>query len=82
MVQVQVAMRTRLTKQSNLPSNIARIANEHWKVARNHNPRVGGSSPSSGIGLFAGIAYVYRELLGSWPVAVDRSEPPLPLRFD
>ena len=41
----------RLTKQSNLPSKIARIARKHWGIGRNHNPRVGGSSPSSGIRL-------------------------------
>jgi hypothetical protein len=40
---------SRLTKQSNLPSNIAQIARKCWKGGRNHNPRVGGSSPSSGI---------------------------------
>jgi len=35
-----------LTKQSNLPSNIAGIARKRWIGGRNRNPRVGGSSPS------------------------------------
>jgi hypothetical protein len=37
------------TKQSNEQSNKARIARNYGEASRNHNPRVGGSSPSSGI---------------------------------
>jgi len=42
---------------------------------RNHNPRVGGSSPSSGIGVFAGIHPVSRGFRGLCAAHVDRYEP-------
>ena len=50
-------------KQSNLPSNKARIARRRWKGGRNHNPRVGGSSPSSGIAICRGFVWI---LAGRW----------------
>ena len=42
-------VRVGLTKQSNFPSKNGRIARKHCGRTGNHNPRVGGSSPSSGI---------------------------------
>jgi hypothetical protein len=51
-----------LTFLSNLLSKNARIARKHWGSLWNHNPRVGGSSPSSGIVVFAGTSVDCRNL--------------------
>jgi hypothetical protein len=46
---------------------------------RNHNPRVGGSSPSSGIPLFAGKSRGYGGFGGFDGSGTDRYEPLKPL---
>ena len=45
-------------KQSNEATQRARIASKHWESGRNHNPRVGGWSPSSGTSRLPGKTLV------------------------
>jgi hypothetical protein len=72
-----------LTKQSNEQSSKARIARNYGEAGRNHNPRVGGSSPSSGIIVVAavwqfavGVVMFCREFGGIGLRSCARYEPP------
>jgi hypothetical protein len=57
------------------PLNHQRSSQFSGLNTRNHNPRVGGSSPSSGITLFAGTSSLCRAFGGIGSRARDRYEP-------